>query len=142
MAIATIDATTFAVEAFPNANGRHGDTVGHASNGAVTPQAANWQGSIQQIEQLRTLAEDWDGQGATAPMPEVIDSAVQLALLYRSRQTPAPNRIVPGVGGTVIMEWQIADGYCEVEIVRPGYAEGMLVTEGRPPQHWTIPSKS
>ena len=51
------------------------------------------------------------------------------------------SRVVPGVTGTVLLEWQFPDGtYGEVEIVRPFYAEVMMIQPGRPPKHWTLPT--
>ena len=54
---------------------------------------------------------------------------------------PPPSRVVPGVTGSVLLEWQFSDGtYGEVEIVEPFYAEVMMIQPGHPPKHWTLPT--
>src|SRR5947208_11448145 len=52
----------------------------------------------------------------------------------------SPDRIAPGVCGSVIFEWQDPDGtYTELEIDRPLHAEVMVIEPGKPANQWTIP---
>jgi hypothetical protein len=88
------------------------------------------------------LDDDWDGLGAKAPSHELVASAVGLAHLLNERGVNPPQRVVAGIEGSVIFEWQLPDGtHEEVEIVRPLYAEVMLVEPGQPARHWTLPSE-
>lgn len=88
------------------------------------------------------MGDDWDGCGAKAPSHELLASAVGLAHLFRDQGVPAPSRIVPGLDGIVLFEWQFPDGtYAEVEIVRPLFAEVMVIEPGKPAKHWTLPTE-
>lgn len=103
---------------------------------------APWQGAIQKIMAFRYLENDWDGFGAKVPSRELVDSAVGLAYALGEKGTDPPDRVVPGVTGTILLEWQFPDGtYGEIEIVRPFYAEVMMIQPGRPTKHWTLPTE-
>jgi hypothetical protein len=106
-----------------------------------TTDARLWQPAIQEIIGFQDLEEDWDDNGAKAPSRELLDSAVALACAFCKTGMEPPSRVVPGVTGTVLLEWQLPDGtYGEVEIVRPLYAEVMMIQPGHPPKHWTLPT--
>jgi hypothetical protein len=108
---------------------------------ASAAEAGAWQPAIQKIIDFQHLKDDWDDNGAKAPSGELLDSAVALAWAFCKTGMEPPSRIVPGVTGTVLLEWQLPDGtYGEVEIVRPFYAEVMMIQPGRPPKHWTLPT--
>jgi hypothetical protein len=102
-----------------------------------------WYAAISTLLGFRELGDNWDGLGARAPSAELIASAVGLACLLEESTLPPPTRVVPGLDRTVLLEWQEADGtYAEVEVVRPLYAEGMIVEPGKPAQHWTFRSEA
>ena len=68
-------------------------------------------------------------------------SGIGLAYLLSEKGVDAPQRVVPGLEGELIFEWQFPDGtYGEVEIVRPLYAEVMMIEPGKPAKHWTLPT--
>lgn len=97
-----------------------------------------WSQRMNELLAIRALDEDWDGQGAKAPSTVLLDSAVQLAELLRQRGIDPPCRIVPGVNGTVIFEWQQDATYREMEVIQPGRAEILEMSPGQPPKHWTV----
>lgn len=97
-----------------------------------------WCQRVDDLLSIRGLADDWDGQGAKAPPSDLVDSALILAQLLRQRRESPPDRIVPGVNGTVILEWQSGDEYFEIEVTRAFRAEATLMAPGRPPQHWLL----
>ncbi|HYV34791.1 MAG TPA: hypothetical protein VE988_03745 [Gemmataceae bacterium] len=104
--------------------------------------ADSWQPIIQQIAKFQDLGDGWDGLEATAPSRELVDSAIGLARLLAAKGMAAPCRVAPGLMGSVLMEWQDANGsYTEVEIVRPFFADVMLIEPGKPAQHWTLPTQ-
>ena len=119
-----------------------GETNGAARpNGKPSEDAGPWEPCVQKLVQFQQLGDDWDGCGAKAPSHELLVSAVGLAHLLRDRSVEAPSRVVPGLDGTVLFEWQFPDGaYGEVEIVRPLFAEVMLIEPGQPAKHWTLPT--
>jgi len=101
----------------------------------------HWAAAINQVVALQHLGDNWDGLGAAAPTNELLASAVGLAYLLKERGTDAPTRVVPGTDGAVIFEWQFPDGaYGEIELLRPFYAEVMLLRPGEPARHWVIPN--
>ena len=103
--------------------------------------AGPWQPVIQKITDFQRLEDDWNDSGAKAPSRELLDSAIALACAFCKTGMEPPSRVVPGTTGTVLLEWQFRDGtYGEVEIVRPFYAEVMMIQPGRPPKHWTLPT--
>ena len=97
-----------------------------------------WSCRIDELLAIRSLADDWDGQAAKAPSTELVDSALVLAVAFRRGGAEAPSRIVPGVNGTLVFEWQAGEEYCEIEVTRPYHAEGLRVVPGQPPEHWVI----
>jgi hypothetical protein len=97
-----------------------------------------WSQRMAELLDLRTLEDDWDGQGAKAPSAALMDSAIQLAGILRQQGMNAPCRIVPGVNGTVIFEWQQGDIYREMELTTPDRAEMLEMTPGQPPKHWIV----
>lgn len=109
--------------------------------GAAGPPADRWQKIIEEIIAMQRFGNDWDGQGALAPSPELLESALGLVNLLRINGVEAPAAAVPGVDGSVTLVWNSADGtYCEVEIDRPVHAEVMLIEPGLPAKHWTLPN--
>lgn len=97
-----------------------------------------WSCRIDELLAIRSLADDWDGQAAKAPSTELVDSALVLAQAFGRGGAEAPSRIVPGVNGTVIFEWQAGEEYCEIEVTRPYHAEGLRFVPGQPAEHWVI----
>ena len=118
------------------------------TNGVPRPVAKNvkdagpWAPCVQEIGRFEHLGDNWDGAGAKAPSDELLNSAFGHAAIFHFQGMPAPSRVVPGLAGTVIFEWQLPDGgYAEVEIVRPLFAEVMLIEPGQPAKHWTLPTE-
>jgi len=115
-------------------------------NGAATPtpderaaQAAGWKKCIDALLDVRVLEDDWDGQGAPAPPPEVVDSAIVLAVLLRQRHVAPPNVTVQGVNRDVLFHWQWVDGtFFEIEVIEPGLADAYLMPSGGKTQHWQL----
>ncbi len=94
---------------------------------AADGPARTWAGVIDDLLALRGLEDDWDGQGAPAPEPAVVDTALTVATDFRSDGLAPPDRAVAGVNGTVVLEWFSPKTYCEIEITAPGQVEGRLV---------------
>jgi hypothetical protein len=96
------------------------------------PQGDGWSQHIDELLDMLRMEDDWDGLGAPAPAPALVDSSLSLALLLREDKWTAPSRVVPGVTGTVLFEWQDADGgYYEIEVTRPGFAEWVRMLPGQ-----------
>lgn len=92
-----------------------------------------WEERIDELLDIRRLPDDWDGLGASAPPTAVVDSALALAQLLRRKGCPAPCRILAGLTGAVLFEWQNEEGsYSELEMSAPGRADWILMIPGQP----------
>ena len=121
----------------------------HGSNGAGHPGIATaephhsaneeWEKRIANLEAFKTYKNDWDGQGAEALTNELVQSAIHLANVLRQANIDVPSCVLPGVNGTIIFEWQDADGaYLEIEVTEPYHADACLIVPGQPTEHWTL----
>lgn len=96
-------------------------------------QPDDWHQRIDDLLDIRRMENDWDGLGAPAPAPTLVDSALLLAQILHQEGVAPPCRIVAGLTGTVLFEWQYANGsYFELEVIRPQYAEWMQMLPGEP----------
>jgi hypothetical protein len=121
----------------------NGNSVSRAKDPApaMVEDAGPWEPVVRKIIEFRHLDDNWDGSGAEAPSRELLESAIGLAYVFIENEVDPPARVVPGVEGSVLFEWQDPDGtYTEVEIVRPLYAEVMVIEPGQPAKHWTLPT--
>ena len=89
-----------------------------------------WEQRIDELLALRTLEDDWDGQGAEAPDPALVDGAIKLAVFLRQKNVPPALRALAGLAGTVSLEWQSGRGYAELEVLSPSEAEYRWLPEG------------
>jgi hypothetical protein len=97
------------------------------------PQSDEWGQRIDELLDIRRMEDDWDGLGAPAPSTALVDSALSLAQILRQDRDPPPCRIVAGLTGTVLFEWQDADGrYSELEVTAPHLAEWVQIVPGKP----------
>jgi hypothetical protein len=104
--------------------------------------AGPWEPAVQKMVGFQQLGDNWDGQGARAPSYEVLASAIGLAYTLHQKAIDPPNCVVPGIDGSVTFEWHDPDGtYTEVEVIRPLYAEVMMIAPGKPARHWTLPTE-
>ncbi|HTU89622.1 MAG TPA: hypothetical protein VMF69_05955 [Gemmataceae bacterium] len=106
------------------------------------PDAGPWEPAVMKLVEFEHLGDNWDGLGARAPSSEMLASAIGLAYCFLEQAVDPPDCVVPGLEGSVMFEWHDPDGtYTEVEIVRPLYAEVMVIEPGKPARHWTLPTR-
>jgi hypothetical protein len=112
---------------------------GEPSSASAREHEARWRQRLAELHALGDLHDDWDGQGASAPLPELVTSALALAEQLRQERIDAPCRVVAGVNGSVILEWQTPKGaYTEIEVTAPHQADGYSVVPGEQTLHWSI----
>jgi hypothetical protein len=71
--------------------------------------------SIDQLEAMRDLPENWDGYGGAAPRAEMIDAAIQfLRSLTGGEVRPEPF-VTPTRTGGVLLAWELGPHQLEVE---------------------------
>jgi hypothetical protein len=103
--------------------------------------AGPWEPAVRKIMEFQHLGDDWDGLGAKAPSRELLQSAIGLAYLLAEKGVDPPHCVVPGLDGSVNLEWQYPDGtVTEVELDCPFHAEVMLLEPGKPPKLWSLPT--
>lgn len=89
-----------------------------------------WTPLIDDLLGLRRLKDDWDGQGAEAPHPALVDGAIKLALSLQQMGAVPAIRAIAGLSGTVYLEWQTPLAYCEIEVLSPVEAECRWLSKG------------
>lgn len=85
---------------------------------------------IDELLRIRMLEDDWDGEGAEAPHPNLIHAAIKLAQDLAASGFPPAERVIASVNGTIYFEWHTPLGYEEIEILSPLDAESRWVPKG------------
>ena len=96
----------------------------------VSSENDGWSVIYDQLLEIRSLDDDWDGEGSEAPKTELVDSALMLATWLKSQGWAAPDRALASVNGCVVMEWYLSEGFLEIEVCSPTQAEGTFVPRG------------
>jgi hypothetical protein len=89
------------------------DDAGEAKN--------KWSSIIDELLRIRSLEDDWDGEGTLAPNPALVDGAIKLATQLKG--SAPPDRVHASVNATVYFEWDTPEFYREIEVVSPMDAE-------------------
>ncbi len=89
-----------------------------------------WDEILNELIDIGRLEDDWDGEGSPAPSRGVVTGATKLARALRADNSPAAGRLTASVNGTVCFEWHTAEGYREIEVESPVYAEQRWVATG------------
>jgi hypothetical protein len=104
-------------------------------NGGTNSDA--WERLREELQGVRALGDDWDGQGAEAPSAANVDWASDwVRQMRRYPQAIPPSRAVPGVSSEVYLEWRGASFYLVAEISSPARVEWMLSVPGEQNRHW------
>lgn len=90
-----------------------------ALDGPNPDRVRRWAEVIDQLLAARSLCDDWDGQGAVAPDPALVDRAIAFALSQQQAGYAPPDFAIPSVNGTIVFEWHGLSEYVEFEVVSP-----------------------
>jgi len=94
---------------------------------------AGWKNCIDRLMVYRQHEEDWDGLGAPAISPEIVDSAVILAVQLRQFRVARPVFTVPTFQGSVSFQCQWPDTTTlDIELTEPYSAEIFLLSPTLP----------
>jgi hypothetical protein len=85
-----------------------------------------WEECFSKLQGFRDLEDDWDGLSAKAPCEAVIRGATELAEDLRRQGWQAPARVISGVMGTVLFEWQKDGLFVEMEVTAESNAEVLV----------------
>lgn len=95
--------------------------------------AEGWIDRKNDLKVIRRYRDDWDGMGAIAPTPHIIDTAVRV--LERMQNVGAGVSPPSAVSGTpmghVTLEWHIGHDYLEAELVDAEHIEWMEERDGQ-----------
>ncbi|MGH6635282.1 MAG: hypothetical protein ACRED0_03810 [Gammaproteobacteria bacterium] len=93
---------------------------------------SQWESCLDNLSQMLALRDNWDGEGALVPIRDTVLSLSDLLQQLQSCLWPPPARVVVGPNGEVVVEWQQAGGYLELEALRPYEGEWMFERKGAP----------
>lgn len=99
---------------------RSSSAAGFSSPDPRDDRHRRWGSLIDGLLSVRTLDDDWDGQGAVAPSPNLVDAAIRLAQFFQAAGVRPADFAIPGVNGTILFEWHDPVEYVEVEMDGPG----------------------
>ncbi len=88
-----------------------------------------WAQVIQALSALRSLGDDWDGEGSEAPRLPTILKAVQVARLLELAKVPVPTTAAAARSGGILFGWEDEAEYKEIEVVSPDRVEWMIVCD-------------
>lgn len=106
------------------------------ANIAHRPEA-KWDNVLRSLYGLKSLQDNWDGQGSAAPSADLIQSAVELAEFLRRVSTP-PTTAVATPAGTILFSWEDQSTYYEIEVMAPYRAEWMFVDQNGVATHGVV----
>ena len=89
----------------------------------AVPATADWSNIFMELARMRTLTDDWDGDGSPAPAGELVDFALALAGMSSTIGLAQPDLVHAGVNGTIYFEWHAGDVYREMEVTSADAAE-------------------
>jgi hypothetical protein len=114
----------------------------HLSDHHAEPKRT-WSEVVDDLLAIRNLDDDWDGQGAEVPRPELVDWAISLALAMRDAGIRPADFAIAGVNGTVFFEWHSPADFQEIEVTAPYEAEVRRVRKGSDvTEVYTLPRRS
>ena len=87
------------------------------SSSILQKTARRWKDSVDELLEIRGIADNWDGEGALAPSPELVDNAIEF-LVQRKCPVP-PSRITPVNDGRITLEWDQDGSYVSLSFEAP-----------------------
>lgn len=112
---------------------------------AITPpgddKADPWDRAVEALRSLAELGHDWDGMGADALSPEIVNTALNYLMVLRMKGFTAPGRICATPAGTVMFEWHEDSLYREAEVVSATEVEWMTIDKVGVAEHGSVPAE-
>lgn len=102
----------------------------HSARDAPGAQADWFQDTRRKFDQLLDLPPNWDGYGARAIEPAVLEQALRMLLDAVPPTAPSPY-VVPSPAGGVQVEWHEPAGDIEIEFKVDGTASFYMETDDR-----------
>jgi hypothetical protein len=87
---------------------------------------------------IRSCGANWDGFGAEAPNPELVDAAISFLHELRTRdENNPPGRVALSPDGFVAIEWENGNSFLRAELQNCSEVEWMQVSPEKPTAFWT-----
>lgn len=111
-----------------------------AKRGAFAPSESEaWMKCIDRLLAIRSLEDDWDGQGTPAPGQRLVESAIILAALLRQGGLRAPDHTVQTPAEGVVFDWWgLNHSLFEIEVSEPYVAHVFRSADDVAPTHRMI----
>lgn len=95
--------------------------------------AEGWINRRNDLKVIRRYRDDWDGMGASAPSPQLVDTAIRvLERMQNSGGGASPPSAVSGTPmGHVTLEWHMGSDYLEAELIDAWHIEWMMERDGQ-----------
>lgn len=88
-----------------------------------------WDRVLRSLRKLRSLQNNWDGEGSNPPPSPIIEAAIRLVDRLQSSGFSIPTTAVASRAETVLFTWQQGSCYQEIEVVAPDRIEWMMIDE-------------
>jgi hypothetical protein len=75
-----------------------------------------WERCFAKLREIRSYDVDWNDEGGIPPTLQVVSQALSIAKTLRINREPAPSRCHATDEGNIIMSWDDANEYFELEI--------------------------
>lgn len=75
-----------------------------------------------ELDEIASLGEDWDGEGSAAVQPEAVDFIKSRILGSNDFSLDKLSEMYPTPFGSICLEWTVRDGYVNAEIASTGMA--------------------
>jgi hypothetical protein len=96
--------------------------------------ARRWKEHSDDLLAIRRYKDDWDGDGADAPDPQLVDQAINFLAALRKTAFDLPFRVALSPNGAIGIEWQSPGTYVQAEIVAYDRVEWTILLDGQKPQ--------
>ena len=98
-----------------------------------------WEESYKALEEVGTLEDDWDGNGAEIVPAFNIEATHAFLKLLEQKQSEPPHCIYATPDGHTILEWQYSDDTIRrIETICQGHSEEMISYPSSPPNFFPI----
>lgn len=79
-------------------------------------ESTPWRNLREELVRIRGYADDWDGTGAAAPNPQLVDNAMLFLDLLKDQQENPPDAVAATPNGGVLFVWDTEGPYTEAQI--------------------------
>lgn len=98
----------------------------------------DWDRVQDELLSFIQLSDDWDGQGAVRPRPDLVGAAINWLRSMPSADSTAvpPSYVSAAPCGEVLLVWETEHDYLEAEVVGADRVEWMRVIGDLAAEHW------